>query len=74
MELVQDFMPVLVICKLEEDPIKIEGAIVSTTFFPALNDLLYFKHCSSDYYADDATVHTYSNSVDIIEEIHTRLE
>ena len=33
MELVQDFMPVHVICKFEEDPIKTEGAIVSTTFF-----------------------------------------
>ena len=29
-------MPVLIICKFEEDPIKIEGAIVSTTFFPTL--------------------------------------
>ena len=33
MEFVQDFMLVLIICKFEEDPIKIEGAIVSTTFF-----------------------------------------
>ena len=32
----QDFKPVLVICKFEEDPIKIEGAMVSITFFPAL--------------------------------------
>ena len=29
MELVQDFMPVLVVCKFEDDPIKSEGAIVS---------------------------------------------
>ena len=36
MELVQDFMPDLIICKLEEDLIKPEGAIMSTTFFPAL--------------------------------------
>ena len=36
MELVHDFMPVLVIGKLEEDPIKAEGAIVSTAFFPTL--------------------------------------
>ena len=33
MELVQDFMPVLVICKFEEGPIKTEGDMVSTTFF-----------------------------------------
>ena len=26
-------MPVLVICKYEQDPIKTEGAIMSTTFF-----------------------------------------
>ena len=36
MELVQDFKPVLVICKFEEDLIKTEGAILSITFFPAL--------------------------------------
>ena len=29
---------------------------------------LYFKHCSSDYSADDAAVHTHSNSIDIIED------
>ena len=34
---VQDFTPGLVTWKFEEDPIKIEGAIVSTTLFPALN-------------------------------------
>ena len=33
MELVQDFMPVLIISKFKEDPIKTEGDIVSTTFF-----------------------------------------
>ena len=33
MQLVQAFMPVLVICKFEEDPLKTEGAIVSTIFF-----------------------------------------
>ena len=32
MELIQDFMPVQVICKFEEDPIKTEGAIVYSTF------------------------------------------
>ena len=26
----QDFMPVLVICKFEEEPIKTEGAMMST--------------------------------------------
>ena len=31
-ELVRDFMPVLVNCKFEEYPIKNEGVIVSTTF------------------------------------------
>ena len=36
MELVQDFMPVLVVSKFEEDPTKTEGAIVSTIFFPVL--------------------------------------
>ena len=36
MELLQDFMPVLIICKFEEDPIKIKGAMVSTTFFLVL--------------------------------------
>ena len=35
-ELDQDFMPVLVFCKCEQDPIKTEGAIVSTIFFPGL--------------------------------------
>ena len=29
-------MLVLIIYKFEEDPIKTEGAIMSTTFFPAL--------------------------------------
>ena len=33
-ELVRDVMPVLVSCKFDEDPIKNEGAIVSTTFSP----------------------------------------
>ena len=33
MELVRDVMPVLVTCKFDEDPIKNEGTIVSTTFF-----------------------------------------
>ena len=32
-ELVWDFMPVLLICNFDEDPIKNEGAIVSSTFF-----------------------------------------
>ena len=36
MELLQDLMPVVIISKFEEDPIKIEGAMVSTTLFPAL--------------------------------------
>ena len=33
-ELVQDFMPVLITCKFDEDPIKNEVAIVCTTFSP----------------------------------------
>ena len=36
MELIQDFMQVLDICKFEEDPIKTEGAMVSTTSFRCL--------------------------------------
>ena len=36
MQLFQDFMPVLIISKSEEDSIKTEVAMVSTTFFPAL--------------------------------------
>ena len=32
-ELVQDFNPVLIICKFEEDLIKTEGTVVSITFF-----------------------------------------
>ena len=35
MVLVQDFMPVLVVCKFEEDPIKTEGAIMSIFFSSA---------------------------------------
>ena len=33
MELVQDFIPVPVVCKFEGDLIKTEGAIVPTIFF-----------------------------------------
>ena len=36
MELIQDFKPVLVICKFEEDLINTEGAVMSITFFLAL--------------------------------------
>ena len=33
-----------------------------------LNDLhLFMKHCDSDYYADDATVHTHRNTPNVIE-------
>ena len=32
MELILDFMPVLATCNFEEDPIKTEGAIMSTIF------------------------------------------
>ena len=45
MEFVQDFMPVLVICKSEEDLIKTEGAIVSSTFF---SDSQGQVHCNSE--------------------------
>ena len=32
------------------------------------NDLhLFMKHCDSDYYADDATVHTHGNTPNVIE-------
>ena len=33
-KLVRDFMPVLVICKFDKDPIKNEGTVVSTIFSP----------------------------------------
>ena len=33
-KLVRDFMPILISCKFDEDPIKIEVAIVRTTFYP----------------------------------------
>ena len=33
---IQYFMPVLVTCKFDDDPIKNTGAIVSTAFLPAL--------------------------------------
>ena len=36
MGLIQDFMPVLIIYKFEEEPIKTTGAIMSTTFFLVL--------------------------------------
>ena len=39
MELVRYFMPVLVACKFEEDPITVEGAFVSKKFFPALRQV-----------------------------------
>ena len=31
---VQDFMPILVICKYDDDPFQNKGAIMSTTFSP----------------------------------------
>ena len=34
-KLIQYFMPVLITCKFDNDPIKNTGAIVSTTFLPA---------------------------------------
>ena len=38
-------------------------------FLIFINNLpLYFKHCSLDYFAADATVHTHSNNIDIIED------
>ena len=36
LKLIQYFMPVLVTCKFDDDPIKNTGAIVSTTFLSAL--------------------------------------
>ena len=33
-KLVQDFMPALVICKFDEDPMKTERAWMETTFYP----------------------------------------
>ena len=40
MELVKDFMLVLVVCRFGEDPSKTEGAIISTIFFPVLQGKL----------------------------------
>ena len=43
MELVQDFMPVLVVCKFEQDLIKTEGA---QSKLKALSFPQYFFQCS----------------------------
>ena len=46
-----------------------QGSILGPTLvLMFLNDLhLFMKHCDSDYYADDATVHTHGNTPDVIE-------
>ena len=46
-----------------------QGSILGPTLILMfLNDLhLYMKHCDSDYYADDATVHTHGNTPNVIE-------
>ena len=46
-----------------------QGSILGPTLvLMFLNDLhLSMKHCDSDYYADDATVHTHGNTPNVIE-------
>ena len=46
-----------------------QGSILGTTLFLLfINDLpLLLNHCFEDFFADDATFHTHSNSVDVIE-------
>ena len=46
-----------------------QGSILGPTLvLMFLNDLhLYIKHCDSDYYADDATVHTHGSAPNVIE-------
>ena len=46
-----------------------QGSILGPTLvLMFLNDLhLYMKHCDSDYYADDATVHTHGSTPNVIE-------
>ena len=46
-----------------------QGSILGPTLLLMfLNDLhLFLKHCDSDYYADDVTVHTHGNTRNVIE-------
>ena len=47
-----------------------QGSILGTTLFILfINELPLFllNHCFADFFADDATFHTHSNNVDVIE-------
>ena len=52
-----------------------QGSILGPTLvLMFLNDLhLFMKHCDSDYYADDATVHTHGSAPNVIESNYSKM-